>query len=693
MLRWQARGGLPADAGRVTRAEVPATALAQRARASRSPLAPGAKQILFGDLHVHTQFSSDARVFGLPLFEGEGAHPPADACDFARFCSALDFWSINDHAEQMLPEQWRETRASIRACNEAAGDPADPETVAFLGWEWSQTGLSASTHYGHRNVVLRDTDDEATPTRPIAAGRWNAWAWIGALHAQADPRPEADYRSYRRYLWEGLTADRCPDGVPVRELPADCLEVAETPDRLFEKLDAWGMPSLVIPHGLSWGTTNPPGATLDHQLGAMHDPSRQRLLEVYSGHGSSELWRDLRHFEMDAAGEPTCPAPGADFTPCCWRAGQIVRERCDEPRSDRCEREVEAARAAAFGRFLYGDIGTTLEGASPEDWLDCGQLRGAFLPAFGYRPQQSAQYALALTGEDEGDRFRFGLIGSSDNHRARPGTGYKEFGLGAMTDGNRPVPGWARDESGWRARLIRTLSAPGRNDAFYYTGGLVAVHAPDRSRESIFAALERREVYGTSGPRIQLWFDLLGASGARHPMGSELRGAGPLRFEVRAAGAHVERPGCPSHVETRLGPERLASLCLGECHFPGDTRHPIDRIEIVRIRPGRALPEAIQDPWRSFPCRGEGEGCRVAFEDPDPPAGEVLYYARALQAPTEAVGGDPLSCERDEAGRCVRAELCVSAGYDQPVPEACRAPVQERAWSSPIFVSVDAGGS
>jgi hypothetical protein len=256
------------------------------------------KQVLFGDLHVHTTFSFDAFMFSLPIAGGEGAHPPADACDFARFCSALDFWSINDHAFSIPPRHWQETVDSIRQCNAVAGDPNTPDTVAFLGWEWTQVGTTPEQHYGHKNVVLRHTDDARIPARPVAAQRGLFTippAWLRGFGALIGGQRLNDLALYWQ---EWADTALCDSDVPANEVEGDCIDAVSTSAELFDRLDQWGHESIVIPHGTTWGFYTPPGSSWDKQLvGPAHDPERQSLLEVYSGHGDSEVYR---------------PMPGAD---------------------------------------------------------------------------------------------------------------------------------------------------------------------------------------------------------------------------------------------------------------------------------------------------------------------------------------------------------------------------------------------
>ena len=703
--------------GSVTPTAVPDEVLGLRALtqldSALKASAPFRKQILFGDLHVHSTYSVDAFLMSLPAAGGDGANPVADACDFARYCSSLDFWSINDHAIGLTPRRWRETVDSIRQCNAVASNPEQPDVTAFLGWEWTQVGTTAEDHYGHKNVVLRYIDEERIPTRPIAAASRALQAQQGSgprtlglgLVALFQGRVGVDVA---RYLQELAAVPACPDGVAERELPNDCREFAATPEELAAKLDDWGHDALVIPHGTTWGYYTPLGSSWDKQLtAAAHDPERQRLIEVYSGHGNSEEYREFREVIFDADGGRSCPEPEANHLPSCWRAGEIIRERCRAAgeSDETCDARAVAARQNYVDADISGHL--TIAGATVEDWLDAGQCRDCFLPSFNYRPQSSVQYIMALRSFDGAApaRFRFGFTASSDVHSARPGTGYKEyartvttearfatFGEGALGGGapsSEPRPESQAFDPAQSSAGFFGLRETERGASFFLTGGLVAAHTTGRTRDDIWDALQRREVYGTSGPRMLLWFDLVnGPAGARLPMGSDVVMEANPTFEVRAVGSLEQQPGCAAWAGNALSPERLERLCRGECYHPSDTRRPISRVEVVRIRP-RAEPaepigELVDDPWRVYRCEPDPVGCRITFTDPEFVAAgrDVVYYVRAIEVPSLAVDASPLGCEYDAEGNCVQVHPCAR----RPVEDDCLDEVEERAWSSPIFV-------
>ncbi len=681
-------------------------------RQSRQPPLAGDKQVLFGDLHVHSTYSFDAYNISLPMYQGEGSHPPGDACDFARYCSGLDFWSINDHAEGMTPAQWANTRDMVRECNAQAGDPAHPDMVTFLGWEWTQIGDTPQNHYGHKNVVLFDTEEGSVPARPISSREqlfpggddpFTTSMRLLLIAGATDSASRQRYFDFMRFLTDRDELPVCASGVPVRDLPGDCQESAPTPTELFAKLDDWGNPYYVIPHGNSWGFYTPPLSAWDKQLRAHTTPDRHEpLIEVFSGHGNIEQYRSWRAVRVDADGNKYCPEPSDDFLPECWRAGEIIRERCQAAGEPAAECDQRAADTRA-NFILTNDSGHwTIPGVTLEDWLDSGQCRDCYMPAYNHRPTSSMQYGLAITDfpEDGGapKRFRWGVIGSSDVHTSRPGTGYKEVMRRNMTDAalgllgppaflteSEPVPNFVTlEEVG--------MSGPNfsRFASFFGTGGLVAVHSAGRDRQSIWDAMGRKEVYGTSGDRILLWFDLI-EGGNRSPMGSQLARTETPRFEVSAMGAFEQKPGCPADSLRAVAEDRLLRLCGGECYHPGDARKPIERIEVVRIRPqvnaGEYVGDLIEDPWLVLPCESGAESCTVQFADPDfASAGrDTLYYVRAHQSATPTINGAQLRCEYDEDGQCVQANPCY-AGSPTELADDCLATVEERAWSSPIFV-------
>jgi len=670
----------PLEFGQVSEASLPPQVIAQRAlSATRDD-----RQILFGDTHVHTTNSADAFMYSLPMMHGaSGAYPPAYACDYARFVSQLDFYFLTDHAESFTPRQWRDGIDSVQQCNRLAGDPANPDIAAFVGWEWTQVGGTAENHYGHHNVLFKDDSTDKLPARPIASvgvgvatvAARSVSGKQSSLLGLLDPRHRDYYASYNDWVMQMAAVPACDPDTPSPDLPAECYETAATPGALFAKLDEWGFDNMVVPHGTTWGFYSPPNSNWRHQLTAENtDNNKTRLIEVYSGHGNSEQFRDFAVRELNNAGEWVCPEPQANYLPSCWQAGEIIRQRClvEDNSADECEaRAVEARHNFVQVDGIQGFM--TVPGSTPEDWLDAGQARDIYLPAFNYRPQKSVQYGLAVQNHDDPEnplRYRWGFIGSTDTHSARAGHGFKqEQRLNTSDVTGVRSPFWetifassaVRSEyasRSLRADEIDPVSAKlfasefERTTSFLNVGGLAAVHSEGRSRDAIWDDMKRREVYGTSGHRMLLWFDLLQAD-ASLPMGSSVNMDSVPRFRAKAIGSFKQLPGCPDYVVNALEKRHLQKMSQGECYHPSDERYLIERIEVIKIRPqavaGEAIAPLIEDSWRVFECEPSADGCTIEFEDPDfaSEGRDALYYVRALEEPIATINGGNLRTSFD----------------------------------------------
>ncbi|MFM7272723.1 MAG: DUF3604 domain-containing protein, partial [Gammaproteobacteria bacterium] len=265
---------------------------------------------------------------------------------------------------------------------------------------------------------------------------------------------------------------------------------------------------------------------------------------------------------------------------------------------------------------------------------------------------------LRISREAGADPYRFGVIGSTDTHLGIAGGASEATFLG---HGGAGEP--ARD--GVPAGL------PDRPE--FGPGGLALVWAEENTREAIFDALRRRETYASSGTRPQLRFfggwdypealcsepDLVATGYARGvPMGGELQasaaaGRAPV-FVVAGMRDPVEGEGI----------ERLEII---KGWIDSDGRPGESRVAVARAAAGSAGADALCAVWRDEDWQ-EGQ--------------QAWYYARLLEAPVA----------RWSARRCEAAGVrCEDGGAAAKGYAACcesghAALIQERAWSSPIWL-------
>lgn len=226
--------------------------------------------------------------------------------------------------------------------------------------------------------------------------------------------------------------------------------------------------------------------------------------------------------------------------------------------------------------------------------------------------------AYKRSGEEEQNPLQLGIIGSTDGHAATPGF---------------------VEESAWNGPVFGLGSldkAMTRKD--WNPGGLVAIRAEENTRESLFAAVKRREVYGTSGPRID------------------------LNFEANLTPLSCEKDGELSAVS--MGGEFSSGKPYFRLAVAGD-RVPLQKIEIIKgtLEDG-IFRESVTTLWE-----GSAPAQCVVWEDPGFMSGEpAFWYVRVQEQETL----------RWSAHQCRKENRCDEfPGADVKV--------KERAWSSPIW--------
>ena len=286
--------------------------------------------------------------------------------------------------------------------------------------------------------------------------------------------------------------------------------------------------------------------------------------------------------------------------------------------------------------------------------------------------REALKVGLALEASLGTNPYKFGMVGSTDSHTSLATT--EEDNFWGKHSGSEPSPDrmhhpFSKTDQGEFAGWQPTAS------------GLAAVWAMENTRASIFDAMQRKEVYGTTGTRIMVRFfggwdyteaDLNSRQPAFRgyekgvPMGGDLRprtGDGGPTFMVYALrdpiGANLDR----------------IQIVKGWLDAEGATH---ERIYDVAVSDGRQIDangrcstpvgntvDLAAANWTN--TIGASELAAVWTDPEFDPALSAFYYARVLEIPTP------------------RWVVYDAFRYGLEIPEGVATVGQERAYTSPIW--------
>jgi hypothetical protein len=626
------------------------------------------RQPFFGDTHVHTNLSFDANLRGTRTGHREayafakggeiGLMPYDSEGNPLRILKAdrpLDFVSISDHAEFF---------GAVALCEDPNSAAQEDAMCAYFA-----DGAAGDT--GFYNLVPFIMQQKENMDHPELCGEDNQLCIQAGSEVWKDVQKEAEFAydrtsaceftSFVAYEWTAtpglLNLHRNVifrnEHVPAK--PASYLDAPYVED-LWKSLTE----------------TCIDGDSACDVLTIPHNPNLASGLFFKNRMKNGERF-DADYAAMRNAMEPIIEIYQHKGSSECMRGTPMADEFC-------------SFENVNYNNFASGGLG--LE-ALPQG-VDF--LRDAF--GRGMQLQQS----LGI------NPFQHGIVASTDTHLSIPGE---------IRERAYPGHGGA-GQSNSSATTVRE-AIPALVDMPYNSpGGLASVWAEENSREAIFRAMRRKEVYGTSGPRIVARFfggwDLprnicastnLAQIGYAQgvPMGGSLNKAIP-------AGDGTQKP-------------TFVVSALQDAGTAKDPGTPLQRIQIVKgwLDKNGAYQVVVYDlnadanngaAVDTKTCAQTGTGhaalCATWTDADFDPNTNAYYYARVLENPscrwtTHACVAAGFNCENpqsqmDEA--CCAPSLglnrdqCATIECSQGEDHACcRLPlepvIQERAWTSPIW--------
>lgn len=413
------------------------------------------EQVFWGDTHLHTDNSIDAFGFGnrldaeAALRFAKGEEVTATKGEKAKLSRPLDFLVIADHSDAV---------GATKALYEAP-------RIALLGDKF----------------LLR---------------------WHDMMH-------ESDEGSLRvtSELIDGAAAGTLPEGLFDPEESADRIKSLWTEHG--ETLDEYNEPGKFTAfHGFEY--TPMPGGDNLHRVVMFRDgadkTSTMLPFASFDAGDPEQLWAYMAAYEKSTGGKVLAIPHNSNVS----NGRMFAMNKLDGSPIDEAYIKTRALREPIVEVTQIKGDSESHPFLSPNDefanygdagWDKCNLSCGKEMPPESYGgsyAREALKRGLEFTQKMGANPFKFGMIGSTDSHTSL-----------ATADENNFYGKHSGNEINNKERALAPQNLGTRQGRFgwhYLSSGYAAVWATSNTREAIFDAMMRREVYATTGPRMQVRF-------------------------------------------------------------------------------------------------------------------------------------------------------------------------------------------